>query len=593
MERAMPVRPASPLRSEVEETLSRLCMDLDLSDDAHTAMVRNVGVLFGPAAGLSLDTPPAFRSALTDDSSPYEWSVVLDETQPELRILWESPASSDAPGERRRVGRATHRRLVDHFGAANERFETISQLFLPDVGGGAFALWHALRLWPHDGPLELKAYLNPRVAGGRQAPALVEEAFERLGLSSSWPSVAAALSRGPDLDELRYVSLDLSAETSARVKVYIYHHDPDRRTIEHAAAQCPDASPGRLADFFEEVSAGRPAAAGFAPGTCLSFTGGTATPTAVTLHVPIRGYVDSDAEAADRVDRLVGAPRSRIYRTALDAIRRRPLEAGVGLTTYLSLRSSAGPDRFTAYIATESYETMPPGTLVPAKPTRAAPVEELVDHCEEEPLSSHPFFARMSRHPIDVAHMWAMFANIYDGLSKHFVRRLAHVIARVPDERIQSLLAAQLHEELGEGDPTRTHRRLFVDLLDKLSPWKPQVVPEAMRVAGQRLHAALEAVYHDPDPYVGVGGAIVIELLGKQVDIFVADQFRRQEQVRLATLQWLTEHEALELEHAEESAVLAGWITQDDHRVAAWRGGEAVFRAGWAFFDDMYTVCFG
>jgi len=150
-----------------------------------------------------------------------------------------------------------------------------------------------------------------------------------------------------------------------------------------------------------------------------------------------------------------------------------------------------------------------------------------------------------------------------------------------------------LHEELGSGDYTRTHRRLFLKLLEALAPWRPAHTDARAAQPGLQLSENLEAAYFDPAPYAGVGAAIVIELLGKQVDQFVADQFRRQEAVGMASLEWLTLHETLEVDHANESLDLASYVEREEDRVAAWRGGRAVHRAGWRFLDDMYRLCFG
>jgi pyrroloquinoline quinone (PQQ) biosynthesis protein C len=98
--------------------------------------------------------------------------------------------------------------------------------------------------------------------------------------------------------------------------------------------------------------------------------------------------------------------------------------------------------------------------------------------------------------------------------------------------------------------------------------------------------------YADADGHVGVGAAMVIEIFGKQVDRFVADQFRRQRQVAPDSLTWLHLHENLELEHAEESLDLARLVpaTPEAHAAVA-RGARQVFEAGWRFFDHMYRAC--
>jgi pyrroloquinoline quinone (PQQ) biosynthesis protein C len=189
--------------------------------------------------------------------------------------------------------------------------------------------------------------------------------------------------------------------------------------------------------------------------------------------------------------------------------------------------------------------------------------------------------------------MWRLFANIRSGLSLHFPRRLAAVVARVTDERVRSLLAKQLDEELGEGNYERAHLVLFDQMLAGLSAYRPSDVDDLDLTPGRVLEARLELPYADPDGWVGVGAAMVIEIFGKQVDRFVAEQFRRQQQVPPESLTWLNLHESLELEHAEESLDLAHLVPPTDaaHAAVA-RGATAVADAGWEFFDHLYRACY-
>jgi pyrroloquinoline quinone (PQQ) biosynthesis protein C len=572
------------------EKLSRLASRLELPSAAADAMIGLMHGLVGPLGELIPDSSPLWPSNISDDGSPIELSVVLDAEQPEVRVLWESqPLSPDFSG-RIRAGLETQRRLCEVFGASNDRLERVKSLFLPEDGVGAFAVWHAARIWPAKSSPDIKVYLNPQVRGRLAAAALVEEALGRLGLQNAWRSVMAAMPRGPEQDELRYFSLDLSDEPSARVKVYVYHHEPTSDVLRAAAGAVPKADPARLVDFFGKISAGNQGA-GMSPATCLSFLPDEPEPTAATLHVPVRTYVERDGEVAARVQTAVGELAARVHAASVEAMRDRPLDEGVGLTTYLSLRSPDSRVRATAYLATETYATTKP--RAPKQPVPAPePIERMVEFYEQQPLSLHPFFQRSSREVVNVQHMWLMFHNIYGGLSQHFPRRLAHVITGIEDDAIRSMLAEQLHEELGGGDYTRAHRRLFLKLLEALAPWRPSVVVPEMNRPAERLSKSLEAAYFDARPYAGVGASIVIELLGKQVDIFVANQFRRQQAVGMASLEWLTLHETLELDHADESMKMAQRIQEPADRAAAWFGGRAVHAAGWAFFDDMYELCF-
>ncbi len=327
----------------------------------------------GPLSSATLPTAAPWPCGISDDASPFEFSFVLDPRRPEIRLLWESQGESGDLAAKMDAALATQRRLQLTEGASSRRFDRIADLFLPTDPQGAFVLWHAARLWPTRDP-ELKAYLNPQVRGRTRSRELVRQALDRLGLAASWPYVERTLTRGDGLDELRYVSLDLRDDGASRVKVYVYHHEATAELLARDATLSPSADPARVAAFFERVTDRRPPAEGFNPGVCLSFVEGRgAAPTAITLHVPVRAYVNDDDDACDRVAALaargpIGTGEGSLlaqesvaaHRAAVLGLAKRPLDAGVGLTTYVSLRSERSAERVTCYLATELFSVQAP-----------------------------------------------------------------------------------------------------------------------------------------------------------------------------------------------------------------------------------------
>jgi DMATS type aromatic prenyltransferase len=590
--------------AHAELLLGRLAVALALPAGAAQGMAARLRGLFGPLADRQMTARAPWPSAISDDQSPFELSLVLDPQHPELRVLWESQGNSGDLRSKLAAGLATQQRLVDDFDASSTRFDAVADLFLPTEPTGSFVLWHAARLWPLTADPELKVYFNPQIRGRRHAAALVESALDRLGSRHAWPTVARAMPRGPELDEILYVSLDLVASPEARTKVYLQHHDPTLDVLRQVATAAPDNDPEEIVAFYRAATADRPAAGefevlaservpppGVSPGSCLSFVGDGACARAVTLHVPVRSHVDHDLQVCERVTRMLDPSAAALHRAAVDAVRQRRLEDGVGLTSYLSLRSQRGRSRATCYLSTECFTALPARLTGEHFVAGSSPVVRMVGGYEAEPVTLHPFFARVAREQLDHAHMWLLFSNAYVGISRDFPRRLAKVIAAVEHEHVRCILAEQLYEELGNGDPERTHRRLFLRLLAALARWRPAALEDGADLPGTNLGARLEAIYDDTDPWTGVGAAIVIELLGKQVDLFVGSQFRREQQLGEPSLEWLTLHEALEVDHADESAVLAS-LVPIQHEAAAWRGGRRVFAAGWTFFDEMYALCF-
>lgn len=215
------------------------------------------------------------------------------------------------------------------------------------------------------------------------------------------------------------------------------------------------------------------------------------------------------------------------------------------------------------------------------------PAEEIVRRYEADSIAQHPLFQKLGREDVDMSRLWVMLSNGREGIIKDFSRWLAGVTARTTDERLRSMLAKQLNDELGNGDFTKTHRVLFDQLLAGLEPWRPATVTPEMMAPGREFNRRLEAVYSDPREYVGIGAAMAIEVLGKQIDSRIADELRREQKLTPTAMTWLTLHEELEIDHANESMDMAHLVPPAQLE-AAWRGAEGVATAFWDFFDAMY-----
>jgi pyrroloquinoline quinone (PQQ) biosynthesis protein C len=185
-----------------------------------------------------------------------------------------------------------------------------------------------------------------------------------------------------------------------------------------------------------------------------------------------------------------------------------------------------------------------------------------------------------------------LLANFQTSVSKNFARHLARITARVKDDRVRSILAHQLDDELGNGDPQRAHVRLFQTMMEQLAAFRPVQVHDAMWQPGRNFDLNLRACYEAEDAWEAVGAVMVGEVFGKQIDLFLGAQLRRQSAIDADSLEWLVLHERLEVEHAQDSAELAGLITSD-YLPAVWRGAQRAGAAGRAFLDDLHTACYG
>jgi len=92
--------------------------------------------------------------------------------------------------------------------------------------------------------------------------------------------------------------------------------------------------------------------------TCLSFVEGSARPQIATVHFPVRPYAGHDGAVRERVLRYLHPEGVATYERAIAAFARRPLAAGVGMHSYVSLRINKGRKRLTVYLVSELFKTV-------------------------------------------------------------------------------------------------------------------------------------------------------------------------------------------------------------------------------------------
>jgi hypothetical protein len=277
-----------------------------------------------------------------------------------------------------------------------------------------------------------------------------------------------------------------------------------------------------------------------APFTCGSFLEELDDrPAATTLYVPICAYARDDEEARLRVrDYLVGQGSDpALYEAILRGFATRPLDAGVGMQSWVAHRRYEGRARLTVYLGTEALERHAPGAVPAPTPDRTtfATAEDVIERVNAQSLGDHPFVARMKRSPDDPRPLDAMIAHLdgpgdtdLDGrasLARHLARE--HRSA----DALQDV-AALLAGEIGARQ-----------LLDALAP--------SLRASGRDLAA---------DP---------------------------------RKIAWLAQHDAVDEGFAEAALSLARQVPGDAGAVArVQRGAEGVHNAVWRALDQLYGLCF-
>lgn len=298
--------------------------------------------------------PPLWPSDITDDHSPFEFSLALDGDRAELRFLIEVQGEEPSLDSNWAAGLAMNRQLADEHDIELSRLAAIEDLFAPTPACPRFSLWHAVSLRPGAPPV-FKVYLNPQARGRASARVTVEEALRRLGFASA----IAQLPPAGERVEPPYFSLDLTARREARVKVYTAHLDATSAEVDAALATARWWRPGVAAAFCEALGGSRRFTSNPVL-TCLSFVAGHATPTEGTVHFPVRAYAADDEVVRQRVMRTIHPAGAAHYQRALAAFARRSLDQGRGMQTYVSLRLHDGREHLTVYLAPEVYQVGAP-----------------------------------------------------------------------------------------------------------------------------------------------------------------------------------------------------------------------------------------
>jgi DMATS type aromatic prenyltransferase len=560
--------------------------------------------MLGPHEATLSTKRAGWPSDVGDDHTPYELSLAFGGSVPELRILVEPPARDPSMAARWDVAREVLFNLSGMLSGSTERLERVADLFRPSDPGALFGLWIAASFWPGREP-ELKAYLNLQAHGPAKAASLLEEALHRLGLSEAYPAFCrAALRRGLVTDELKYFALDLADHASARVKVYARHHHATAVDIAQVIGERGGVISGEVEALCGELLGGGGPYGSRPLATCWAFTGGP-VPTGATVYAPLPYYADHDEQIRDRVTRALGLVglSANEYLDSLAIFAERSLQDGVGLHSYASFKRDKGKPKMTVYLAPEIYRVFAPGSLAEAGKAVARQTprdpEAVVTHYEERAtIADHPLFRRLEREETDLGRIYAVLANGREGIGASFPRWLASLVARVENDAMRTILAKQLNDELGDGDPSQAHGLLYEKMLGDLGDFRPALAvsdPDTFFAPGRALARGLAELYTARPAFEGVGATLLMEVFGKQADQRVGGLLRRQTTIDPTSLTWLVLHETLEEAHAGESMELARLAGNEDGgvaREAMARGAEELATLAWNYLDDLYELVF-
>ncbi|MFM2304048.1 MAG: hypothetical protein RLZZ135_1458, partial [Cyanobacteriota bacterium] len=285
------------------EKLTALCHAVGLKDKTAQAIeiFRAMTVSWGDR---SIRDESAWKSDVSDDFSPFEFSIAFKENRAELRVLLEAQGTEPTLQSNWQAGLNLNQYLAENFNVSLDRFRQIEDLFAPTNSDAKFAIWHAVCFYPDKEP-EFKLYLNPQSQHNHRAAAVVEESLVRLGFPHAWIGLAEiAAQRGPEKDRFAYFSLDLSSHASARVKVYLRHYDATTEDLEKALSLAQNHIPGNVTKFCQLMAEEQSIFSAKPVISCFSWVeGDNLTPSSGIFHLPISNYASNDLVVKDCLDR--------------------------------------------------------------------------------------------------------------------------------------------------------------------------------------------------------------------------------------------------------------------------------------------------
>jgi DMATS type aromatic prenyltransferase len=420
-----------------------------LRDDA----CETLQLLLGSAFHRALDAEPSWSTDVTDDGTPFEFSVALDSTgTPELRVLAERQEAPFDLHSNWAAGLQLQQHLRARGAIDTTRFDAISAVFAPDGVASKraeFAIWHAANLsLAGAGSAAYKVYLNPQIRGPERARGLVREALARLGLTDAWRFIDARLAL-PDV-RILFFALDLADSSEARVKIYLAHDTCMVRNVEHALEGTHDYVPGEATAWIETLLDSHGPFDARPIITSYAFTSRSPAVAQATLHVPIRCYLSNDDEALDRALGLVrelGIAVESGFAAGIETWAGRPLHVGRGMLTYVSCRRAEQGVRATFYLAPQLYAISSTRTarklprprrdshireLAPETHTMHVVQERIEQHTSE--LRQHSFLQRLLDGEQSLASVQALarrltfFVLVFQDMLRLTAKRMTHPV---------------------------------------------------------------------------------------------------------------------------------------------------------------------
>lgn len=331
-----------------------LCNGLNLRKKQTDSAIKMFDLACQSWSDWPLHATPYWPSDISDDQTPFEFSVEFGSQDVLLRILFESQLKPITLNSSWFAGLQLHERIKHLPGVDLTKFELIADLFKPAENASTFSLWHSAVL-NSDGNYLFKAYLNPQIHGLDSSASLIQEALTRLNLTNAWEFIASKLSASEGNIRLMFFSLDLVQGSHSRVKVYFSN---STMLLQHYDSQFQDSrnyKSGEISKWIKTLTGLDNTLDSRHIGNYFAFNSGDQRNPVCSIQVPIRQYVENDYSALQRTLTLLPHNHRKKLNAVISNMSTCTLDLNRGLLAHVAIKHDADELCIVTYLSAEAY----------------------------------------------------------------------------------------------------------------------------------------------------------------------------------------------------------------------------------------------
>lgn len=338
------------------QKLHAICHGLEWSPSQTEAAIRLFDLMTASWSEWTLGDIPLWRTNLSDDNTPFEFSLEFRSKEVKLRILTESQNKPITADSNWKAGLELNERIQSQPGVDLAQFEAIADLFAPQGKPTRFALWHSAIL-DASGKAAFKVYLNPQIHGSAYAPDLMQKALTRLHLDHAWHYIAPRLHAMGERAQLAFFSLDLIPGDHARVKIYLSNANMTLHELDAQLKGSRNYVEGADINWIKTLTGIHESLDARHIVNYFAFTAGDKGAPVSNIQIPIRWYVENDAAAMERIMQLLPAHQGKKFSVIVQKIAGRSLEIDRGVLAHVGVRQDKEGLCVIPYLSAAAYST--------------------------------------------------------------------------------------------------------------------------------------------------------------------------------------------------------------------------------------------